>query len=212
MAQQSALKVNKANSLLGGIRRSVTSRSGADPSPVLSPGETSLECWVQSWAHQYKRQDRLEQCNKEPWGWWMARNISHITRGWKTQHCLDWKRPMEDVTHIYRYLLWWVKKTDCTQWYQMTEAMDTNWSKHKENLFLCEDGQTLEKVALRGCVISNLGDIKKPNCTQPQATCSKWPCSDYGLGLTTSSSASSPTGVVSQQLEQWQGSLSISLS
>lgn len=89
----------------------------------------------------------------------------------------------------------------------MTEAMDTNWSKRKENLFLCEGGQTLEQVAMRGCGIFSLGDIKRPNCTQPWATCSKWPCSDYGLGPATSSSASSPSGVVSQPLEQWQGSL-----
>jgi len=42
---------------LGGVSR-------ADPSPVLRPGETYLECWVQSWADQYKRQNRLEQVQK----------------------------------------------------------------------------------------------------------------------------------------------------
>ena len=28
---------------------------GGDPSPLLSPGETHLEFWVQCWAAQYKK-------------------------------------------------------------------------------------------------------------------------------------------------------------
>lgn len=29
---------------------------GGDPSPLLSPGETHLECWVQRWAPKYKKE------------------------------------------------------------------------------------------------------------------------------------------------------------
>ncbi|KAK4830310.1 hypothetical protein QYF61_009815 [Mycteria americana] len=29
--------------------------NGGDPSPLLSTAETHLECWVQCWAPQYKR-------------------------------------------------------------------------------------------------------------------------------------------------------------
>lgn len=31
-----------------------------------------------------------------------------------------------------------------------------------KNLFCCEDGQTLEHVAQRGCEVSTLGDIEDP--------------------------------------------------
>ncbi|GAB0191964.1 hypothetical protein GRJ2_001661700 [Grus japonensis] len=38
-----------------------------DPSPLLSAGETQLECWVQFWAPQCKRDmDRLEQVQQRP--------------------------------------------------------------------------------------------------------------------------------------------------
>ncbi|PKU31749.1 hypothetical protein llap_17947 [Limosa lapponica baueri] len=62
--QLSALMANKANSVLGCTRRNVTSRSRAGPSPMLSPDEKHLECWVQSWAPQCKRQYTLERVQK----------------------------------------------------------------------------------------------------------------------------------------------------
>ena len=35
---------------------------GDDPSPLLRPGETHLECWVQFWLPRYERnRDILEQ-------------------------------------------------------------------------------------------------------------------------------------------------------
>lgn len=65
MRQPCALVAKTTTSLLGCIRQSIASRFRGDSLPLLSPGETQLECWVQSWAPQSKRdRDILEEVHK----------------------------------------------------------------------------------------------------------------------------------------------------
>jgi len=42
---------------------------GGGPSPLLRPGETHLECWVQCWALQYKTWTYWGECSKGPQRW-----------------------------------------------------------------------------------------------------------------------------------------------
>lgn len=43
----------KPNFILCCIKQSIAS-TRADPSPLLTPGERRLECWVQRWAPHYE--------------------------------------------------------------------------------------------------------------------------------------------------------------
>ncbi|KAK4829128.1 hypothetical protein QYF61_002207 [Mycteria americana] len=58
MSQQRALAAKKADGILGCIRRSVASRWREVILPLCS-GETHLECCIQFWAPQYKREMEL---------------------------------------------------------------------------------------------------------------------------------------------------------
>lgn len=123
----------------------------------------------------------------------MGWSISHTRTSRRKWDCLPWRKPMgvfdevsEDSQTLLSGGIQWQKQRTQTPVEQETPI------KHKENLFLCEGVQTLEQVAQRSCGVSILRDTKKANWTQPWETCSKWPCSEYGVGLATSSSASNP--------------------
>ena len=50
---------------------------GSDPSPLLSIGETHLECWVQSWAPRYKTDmDILEKAQQKVTK--MTKGLEHL--------------------------------------------------------------------------------------------------------------------------------------
>ncbi|KAK4827787.1 hypothetical protein QYF61_021740 [Mycteria americana] len=64
-SQRCALAAKKASAILGHIGQCCQQVEGGDPSPLLSTGETLLECWVQFWAPQYKRDmDILERVQR----------------------------------------------------------------------------------------------------------------------------------------------------
>lgn len=56
MRQQGALAPKVANSFQGSVRKSMTSNGDSgDLFPLLSTGEIHLECWIQIWSLQYRR-------------------------------------------------------------------------------------------------------------------------------------------------------------
>lgn len=58
---EEVLVAKTVNSILGCIREKIDSRRRGDPCPLLSTGETLLECWVQCRAPHYTREmDVLE--------------------------------------------------------------------------------------------------------------------------------------------------------
>uniref|UniRef100_A0A8C5IWC9 Uncharacterized protein n=1 Tax=Junco hyemalis TaxID=40217 RepID=A0A8C5IWC9_JUNHY len=60
------------------IRNSTASRSGSNPAPLLSPGEAHLECCVQSWAPQDKRdRELLEQLQQSTHLAVLSNNLTH---------------------------------------------------------------------------------------------------------------------------------------
>ena len=60
MSQQRALGAKKADGILGCVRRSVGSRAKEVLLPLCSAlGRPHLQCWVQCWAPQFKKDEEL---------------------------------------------------------------------------------------------------------------------------------------------------------
>ncbi|GAB0179961.1 cAMP-dependent protein kinase inhibitor alpha [Grus japonensis] len=70
MSQQCDLAAKRVNSFLGCMRKSVAKQvEGGDSFPLLSTSETYLECWVELWPLQYKRdKDMLLKGQKDDEG------------------------------------------------------------------------------------------------------------------------------------------------
>ena len=67
MSQQCVLTAQKANRVLGCIKRSVARRSREGILPLYSPlVRPHLQCWVQLWRHQHKDMDLLKQVQRRP--------------------------------------------------------------------------------------------------------------------------------------------------
>lgn len=83
MSQQCAFVAKQANSILGCIMQSITSRMitrGGDPSPPLSSSETRLEEWVWFWVTLSKTDmDILGRV--QPRGTKMVKGLELLTQG-----------------------------------------------------------------------------------------------------------------------------------
>ncbi|KAK4818031.1 hypothetical protein QYF61_004155 [Mycteria americana] len=77
MSQQCALSVKQANCLLGCIRQSIASRS-REVILALYSALLHLDCWVQCWAPQYKRDiDILERVRRRATE--MVKGLEHLS-------------------------------------------------------------------------------------------------------------------------------------
>ncbi|KAJ7409162.1 hypothetical protein WISP_116266 [Willisornis vidua] len=86
MSQLCVLGAKKANGILWSIRKSIVSREGGDTAPLLSPSTAHLECCVQYWAPQQKRDMELLE-----WVQWRAMNMM---KGLKHLSCKNWLREL----------------------------------------------------------------------------------------------------------------------
>ena len=81
---------------------------GGDPSPLLSIGETHVECWIQVWAAQYKKgTDIPEQAHQRATD--IIKGLKHLSYK-ETLRELGWfnlekRRLKGDLIDVYKYLI-----------------------------------------------------------------------------------------------------------
>jgi len=102
MTWQCALAAQKANHVLGCIKRSVASRSREGILPLCSTlVRPHRESCVQLWSpHNKKDTDLVEWVQRRPQKWSQGWNTSSMKKGWESWGCSAWRREGSGETSL----------------------------------------------------------------------------------------------------------------